>query len=82
MLTITALPAFNDNYIWLLQDSATQCAAVDPGDAKPVLQWLKDNPGWQLTDILKSRTTTTIIRWYRHVRQATGARVHGPGESH
>ncbi|NLD00039.1 MAG: hydroxyacylglutathione hydrolase, partial [Gammaproteobacteria bacterium] len=38
MLTFTALPAFNDNYIWLIQDTQRQlCAAVDPGDAQPVL---------------------------------------------
>lgn len=30
MLTFTALPAFNDNYIWLLQNADTlRCAVVD-----------------------------------------------------
>ena len=81
MLTITALPAFNDNYIWLLQDSATQqCAAVDPGDAKPVLQWLKDNPGWQLTDILITHHHHDHTGGIGTLKQATGARVHGPGQ--
>ena len=79
MLTITALPAFNDNYIWLLQDPATQrCAAVDPGDANPVLQWLEDNPGWQLSDILITHHHRDHTGGIATLKQATGARVHGP----
>jgi hydroxyacylglutathione hydrolase len=39
MTEILALPAFDDNYIWLLR--ADGCVAVvDPGDAAPVLQHL------------------------------------------
>lgn len=79
MLTITALPAFNDNYIWLLQDSATQqCAAVDPGDANPVLQWLENNPQWQLTDILITHHHRDHTGGVGALKQATGAKVHGP----
>src|SRR5579885_40521 len=33
---LTALPAFADNYIWLLTDASGNAAVVDPGDAKPV----------------------------------------------
>src|SRR5690554_2353257 len=36
MPTFIALPAFQDNYIWLLLDESTlQVTAVDPGDARP-----------------------------------------------
>jgi hydroxyacylglutathione hydrolase len=53
MIQISALPAFTDNYIWLLQDPDTRrCAVVDPGDAAPVQAWLAANPGWVLSDIL------------------------------
>ena len=53
MIQIQALPAFSDNYIWLLQDAVNQrCAVVDPGDAAPVLAWLQAHADWQLTDIL------------------------------
>ena len=53
MLQIDALPAFNDNYIWLLQDTASKrCAVVDPGDAAPVEAWLAQHPDWTLSDIL------------------------------
>ena len=42
------LPAFTDNYIWLLRDDAingeTRAVIVDPGDATPVLDALGDGP--------------------------------------
>ncbi|MGF1696938.1 hydroxyacylglutathione hydrolase [Vibrio lamellibrachiae] len=40
MLLIKSIPAFNDNYIWVIENSDGRCAVVDPGDAKPVLQYL------------------------------------------
>jgi hydroxyacylglutathione hydrolase len=38
------LPAFDDNYIWLLRDAAGRALVVDPGDAAPVLAALGDGP--------------------------------------
>ena len=39
MPDIVPLPAFRDNYIWTLRDA--RCAAVvDPGEARPVLEYL------------------------------------------
>lgn len=79
MLTITALPAFNDNYIWLLQNPATlACAVVDPGDANPVLQWLQHNPQWTLTDILITHHHQDHTGGISALKQATRARVYGP----
>ncbi|MEX1220866.1 MAG: hydroxyacylglutathione hydrolase [Idiomarina sp.] len=41
-LIVTAIPAFDDNYIWALQTSHdAPVIIVDPGDAGPVLQWLE-----------------------------------------
>jgi len=40
-LQITAIPAFGDNYIWLLTAGDNTCAVVDPGDEDPVLEVLK-----------------------------------------
>lgn len=38
MLNILPIPAFTDNYIWLLVNPANHCCAiVDPGTAEPVL---------------------------------------------
>ena len=41
MLHIHAVPAFRDNYIWVLENGR-QAAAVDPGDAAPVERFLHD----------------------------------------
>lgn len=44
MIQILRVPAFNDNYIWLLTDKDYQFAyAVDPGDALPVQEVLAQN---------------------------------------
>jgi len=41
MLNIQPIPAFSDNYIWLLADDASkQAYVVDPGDAGPVEETL------------------------------------------
>ncbi|WP_110665390.1 hydroxyacylglutathione hydrolase [Salinicola halophilus] len=42
MLTVIPIPAFQDNYIWVLrQEATTGVAVVDPGDAQPVIEWLE-----------------------------------------
>ncbi len=52
MLTISAIPAFSDNYIWCLSDPASDKALiVDPGQAQPVMDHLADN-GLDLDTIL------------------------------
>ena len=40
MTEISFVPAFSDNYIWILK-TREYAVVVDPGDAKPVLQYLK-----------------------------------------
>jgi hydroxyacylglutathione hydrolase len=40
MVTVLHVPAFEDNYIWLLR-SSEHVAVVDPGDAQPVIQALE-----------------------------------------
>lgn len=43
-LVIHTIPAFQDNYLWLFHDSDKRAAfVVDPGDAQPVLDCLKEN---------------------------------------
>lgn len=81
MVRIDALPAFQDNYIWLLQAPASRrLAVVDPGEAAPVLAWLEANPGWQLTDILITHHHADHIGGVETLRQTTGARVLGPDD--
>jgi hydroxyacylglutathione hydrolase len=76
MIQIQALPAFTDNYLWLLQDPEhKRCAVVDPGDAAPVLAWLDAHPGWQLSDILVTHHHFDHIGGVDELKQRTGARV-------
>lgn len=79
MIQIDALPAFSDNYIWLLQDPASRrCAVVDPGDAGPVLEWLAAHPGWQLGDILVTHHHHDHVGGVAALKEASGATVNGP----
>ncbi|MHC8353956.1 hydroxyacylglutathione hydrolase [Pseudomonas sp. LB3P81] len=79
MIQITALPAFTDNYIWLLQDPGTRrCAVVDPGDAAPVQAWLAANPGWVLSDILITHHHHDHVGGVEQLKKATDAKVYGP----
>ncbi|MDP9108227.1 MAG: MBL fold metallo-hydrolase, partial [Pseudomonadota bacterium] len=41
-LTVLAVPAFNDNYLWLIHDGH-HAAVVDPGDAEPILATLAEH---------------------------------------
>ncbi|EXI76406.1 MAG TPA: hydroxyacylglutathione hydrolase [Candidatus Accumulibacter phosphatis] len=50
MFDVIRIPAFKDNYIWLLRKGAA-AAVVDPGDARPVLEVL-EREGLTLASIL------------------------------
>jgi hydroxyacylglutathione hydrolase len=40
---VRPIPAFDDNYIWLITRAGHGgCAVVDPGDETPVIAWLRD----------------------------------------
>ena len=45
-MNLNSIPAFDDNYIWVLNDEAGRCLIVDPGDAEPVLNAISAN-NWQ-----------------------------------
>ncbi|MDN3651409.1 hydroxyacylglutathione hydrolase [Thalassotalea ponticola] len=52
MLEVKAINAFNDNYIWCIQQSSSQlCVLVDPGDGKTCIDYIEQQK-LQLTDIL------------------------------
>ncbi len=42
LLQVWPIPAFDDNYIWCIHDGSS-ALVVDPGDAKPTLEYLKLN---------------------------------------
>ncbi len=79
MIQISALPAFTDNYIWLLQDAQTRrVAVVDPGDAAPVLDWLEQHPQWTLSDILITHHHHDHVGGVDQLKTVTAAKVYGP----
>ena len=43
-MRVHPIKAYNDNYIWLIQPTTEPSViVVDPGDDKPVRQWLSDS---------------------------------------
>lgn len=50
-MNLISIPAFEDNYIWVLVDDDRRCIIVDPGESAPVLQAIKENR-WQPEAIL------------------------------
>ncbi|MDE2414910.1 MAG: hydroxyacylglutathione hydrolase [Comamonadaceae bacterium] len=79
-MNLLPLPAFSDNYIWMLHD-ARQALVVDPGDAAPVLLALRDK-GLSLQAILVTHHHGDHVGGVNELREATGAAVYGPaGES-
>jgi hydroxyacylglutathione hydrolase len=70
------IPAFADNYLWLLHDGQ-RALVVDPGDAKPVLLALKQH-ALALTSILVTHHHADHTGGVDALRQATGAKVFGP----
>jgi hydroxyacylglutathione hydrolase len=75
-MTLLPLPAFDDNYIWLLHDGH-QALVVDPGDAQPVLQVLQAQH-LQLRAILVTHHHADHVGGVAMLREATGATVYGP----
>lgn len=50
-MNLISIPAFQDNYIWVLVDDDRRCIIVDPGESAPVLQAIEEN-GWHPQGIL------------------------------
>lgn len=75
-MTLIPLPAFADNYIWMLHDGR-EAVVVDPGDARPALDYLAAQ-GLQLTAILVTHHHPDHVGGVDALRDATGATVYGP----
>ena len=75
-MKLIPLPAFTDNYIWMLHDGH-HALVVDPGDAQPVLEALA-RFGVQLQAILVTHHHPDHTAGVAALRQATGAAVYGP----
>jgi hydroxyacylglutathione hydrolase len=79
-ITVTAIPAFADNYIWLVSTGGDQCAVVDPGDAGPVEQVLKQT-GLELSYILITHHHADHTGGMAELVSSHGAQVYGPADS-
>ena len=78
-LNVSAIPAFSDNYIWLIRTAGTKCAVVDPGDARPVQETLSQS-GLDLRYILLTHHHPDHVGGMSELRRQTGATVFGPDD--
>jgi len=77
-MEIVPVPAFTDNYIWLVHDaSSAETAVVDPGDAAPVLKELGAR-GWVLNQVWNTHWHPDHTGGNLELKQATGATISGP----
>ena len=76
MAAIIPIPAFADNYIWLLRHDGN-AAVVDPGDAAPVLACLEQN-GLNLTAILNTHHHNDHVGGNRALLAHCSVPVFGP----
>lgn len=78
MLHVTGIPAFQDNYIWLLRrPGEARVAVVDPGDAAPVFAHLQQHQ-LVLDSILVTHHHADHIGGVAALKAATHATVYGP----
>lgn len=75
-MKLIPLPAFTDNYIWLLHDGQ-RALVVDPGDAQPVMACLAQHR-LQLDSILLTHHHPDHTGGVDALRNDTGATVYGP----
>ena len=76
VMKLTALPAFSDNYIWMLDDGA-KALVVDPGEAGPVLAAL-DARGLELAAILVTHHHADHVGGVDALRSRLRGPVFGP----
>ena len=78
MLEVVAVPAFTDNYIWLVHDAASgETAVVDPGDAAPALAEAKRR-GWRVTQVWNTHHHWDHSGGNLAMKEARGCSIAGP----
>lgn len=81
MIKVTPVPAFNDNYLWMVEGTEPgNAAVVDPGDAAPIEAWLTEN-GRTLTSILITHHHADHVGGVERLKESyPAARVFGPDD--
>lgn len=79
-LSVLAIPAFKDNYLWLVHDGVN-AAAIDPGDSGPILAALAAN-NLTLTAILLTHHHADHIGGVPHLLTHAPVPVFGPRNDH
>jgi hydroxyacylglutathione hydrolase len=75
-LAVLTVPAFKDNYLWIIHDG-THAAVVDPGDAEPILAALQAH-GLTLTAILLTHHHADHIGGVTRLLEHSNVPVFGP----
>ncbi len=75
-LSLLTIPAFDDNYLWLLHNG-TSAIVVDPGDASPIQAKLAEL-NLKLEAILVTHHHADHVGGVDALRDTTGAQVYGP----
>jgi hydroxyacylglutathione hydrolase len=76
MLNVLALPAFTDNYIWLIHNRRA-ALVVDPGDHEPVIQAI-EQLGLELLAILNTHHHADHVGGNFALYQRYGCAIYGP----
>lgn len=77
-LEVVAVPAFADNYIWLVHDSRSgETAVVDPGEAAPALSEAQRR-GWTVTQVWNTHHHWDHSGGNLAMKEAIGCSVSGP----
>lgn len=80
-MNLNSIPAFQDNYIWILSQEDGRCLIVDPGDADPVLAALAANQ-WHPEAILLTHHHQDHVGGVQKLKQAfPDITVYGPQET-
>lgn len=78
MLAISPIPAFQDNYFWLITEQSN-CVVVDPGDATPVLEALEQN-NYTLSGILCTHHHADHTGGIAELQRRFDVPVYGPSK--
>ena len=76
MLNITPLPALDDNYIWAIHGRAGSLVIVDPGEAEPVREYLRQT-GYRLAAILCTHRHHDHVGGISELREVYNVPVYG-----